>query len=193
VASSSGGADEGEPTAGESGETGDSPKVPLVPGPTLRRLTEAEFRHSVQDLLGPVSLSTVEADAAQDGFFAVGAARVALSPAGVAQYEAALGEAVTQAFADPVALAQRLVCVPALLTDTACFRDAIAKFGRRAWRRPLTGDELDRYTWRSRRRSGRRAGARARRCGTRCGGSCSRRTSCIASSSGRRRPRMAGG
>ena len=145
VASSSGGADEGEPTAGESGETGDSPTVPLVPGPTLRRLTEAEFRHSVQDLLGPVTLSTVEADAAQDGFFAVGAARVALSPAGVAQYEAALGEAVTQAFADPVALAQRLVCVPALLTDTACFRDAIAKFGRRAWRRPLTGDELDRY------------------------------------------------
>lgn len=146
-AASSGDAEAGEPTTGAgTGDTGEAPAVPQVPGPTIRRLTEAEFRHSVQDLLGPVTLSTVEADAAQDGFFAVGAARVALSPAGVAQYEAALGDATVQAFVDPVALAGRLVCVPTLLTDTACFRDTIAKFGRRAWRRPLTGDELERYT-----------------------------------------------
>ena len=131
---------------GDTGDTGEEPAIPQVPAPTIRRLTEAEFRHSVQDLLGPVTLSAVEADAAQDGFFAVGAARVALSPAGVAQYEGALGDATVEAFADPVALAQRLVCVPALLTETTCFRDTIAKFGRRAWRRPLTGDEMERYT-----------------------------------------------
>ncbi len=91
---------------GDTGDTGEEPATPQVPAPTIRRLTEAEFRHSVQDLLGPVTLSAVEADAAQDGFFAVGAARVALSPAGVAQYEAALGDATVEAFVDPVALEQ---------------------------------------------------------------------------------------
>lgn len=127
------------------GEAGDPPALPKVPGPTLRRLTTAEFKHSVEDLLGPVTLSPVEADSAQEGFFAVGNARVALSPAGVALYEKALDEATTQAFADPAHVATIVACVPALPTDTVCLRDAIASFGRRAWRRPLAAPELERY------------------------------------------------
>ncbi|MBK9757527.1 MAG: DUF1592 domain-containing protein [Nannocystis sp.] len=141
VTGNSGGTDAGE----SGGDTDETPAPPQVPAPTIRRLTGSEFRHSVQDLLGPVTLLDVEADSAQEGFFAVGAARVALSPAGVAQYEAALGDATAQAFADPVTLAPRLACVPALVSDTTCTRDAIASFGRRAWRRPLTGAELERY------------------------------------------------
>jgi hypothetical protein len=135
--SAAGSSDSGEdPTAGE---------PTAVPGPTLRRLTRAEFAHSVQDLLGPVTLAAIEADSLQDGFFAVGAARVALSPAGVALYETALDQATAEVFADPARVAQVVACVPALLTDTVCIRDALASFGRRAWRRPLTGAELDRY------------------------------------------------
>lgn len=146
---SSAGVPTGSDSAADSSDSGEDPTgggEPLaVPGPTLRRLTRAEFAHSVQDLLGPVTLATVEADSLQDGFFAVGAARVALSPAGVALYEAALDQATAEAFADPTRVPQIVACVPALITDTVCIRDALATFGRRAWRRPLTGPELDRY------------------------------------------------
>ena len=138
-----GGAEAG---TGETGDpTGGPAAPPEVPAPTLRRLTTAEFRHSVEDLLGPVTLSPVEADSVQEGFFAVGNARVALSPAGVALYEKAIDEATTQAFADPARVATIVACVPALPTDTVCLRDAIASFGRRAWRRPLAATELEQY------------------------------------------------
>ncbi|WAS98001.1 DUF1592 domain-containing protein [Nannocystis punicea] len=134
------------PTTTAADSDGDEPAPPqAVPGPTLRRLTASEFTHSMQDLLGPVTLGDVEADSLQDGFFAVGAARVALSPAGVARYEQAIGDATAQAFADPARVAQILRCVPTQLTDVTCMRDALATFGRRAWRRPLTGVELERY------------------------------------------------
>ncbi|MDC0719113.1 DUF1592 domain-containing protein [Nannocystis bainbridge] len=134
------------PTTSDSDSDGDAPDAPqAVPGPTLRRLTAAEFTHAVQDLLGPVSIGAVEADSSQDGFFAVGAARVALSPAGVAKYEQAIGDATAQAFSDPARVAQILRCVPTQLDDVPCMRDALATFGRRAWRRPLTSVELDRY------------------------------------------------
>lgn len=133
-----------DPTDGGS-DTGEPEAPPELPGPTLRRLTAAEFTHSVTDLLGPVVLPGVEADSNQEGFFAVGAARVALSPAGVAKYEQAIADATAQVFADPARVAQVLACVPASLADLACTRDAIATLGRRAWRRPLTGAEVQRY------------------------------------------------
>ena len=134
----------GDP-GGSSGPGELPPEPKQVPAPTIRRLTAAEFVHSVTDLLGPVTMPAVEADSLQDGFFTVGAARVALSPAGVAKYEAAIAAATEQAFADPQHVAQIVACVPALPSDTACLRDALATFGRRAWRRPLTAPELDRY------------------------------------------------
>ena len=144
------GAEPGDSTGGTAPTTGGDdtgePDAPTsVPGPTLRRLTASEFTHSMQDLLGPVTLGAVEADSSQDGFFAVGASRVALSPAGVAKYEQAIGDATAQAFADPARAAQILSCLPTQLTDVVCMRDALATFGRRAWRRPLTGVELERY------------------------------------------------
>jgi len=91
------------------------------------------------------SAAAIEADSNQEGFFAVGAARIALSPAGVAAYELALDAATAEAFADPANAATLVACVPASASDTACIRDSIAAFGRRAWRRPLTTDEIDRY------------------------------------------------
>ncbi len=134
-----------EPGGSGSGETAEVPEPAEVEAPTVRRLTQAEFTHSVRDLLGPVDLSAIEADSNQEGFFAVGAARVALSPAGVAAYELALDAATAQAFADPANAAGLVACVPATVADVACIRDAIAAFGRRAWRRPLNATELDRY------------------------------------------------
>ncbi len=132
---------------GGSGSTGEGPSAPgtEVNPPTLRRLTRVEFENSVRDLLGPVDLGPVEVDSEVEGFLSVGAARVALSPAGVATYEAALDTATAQAFADPIAAASLVACMPSSPADMECMRESIAAFGRRAWRRPLTSEELDRY------------------------------------------------
>lgn len=59
TATSGGVMDEGDtPTGGDTGETGEPPKVAQVPGPTIRRLTGAEFKYSVQEVLGQVTLTT---------------------------------------------------------------------------------------------------------------------------------------
>lgn len=136
-------ADDG--SAGDDGDGGDPEDAAEVEAPTLRRLTRAELTHSVHDLLGPVALGPVETDASQEGFFSVGAARVALSPAGVAAYELALDGATAEAFADPVSAASLVQCMPATVGDTACMRASIEAFGRRAWRRPLSEEEVARY------------------------------------------------
>ena len=136
-----------DPTDSGPGEdTQDDPDAPLeVPAPTIRRLTASEFAHSLRDLLGEVTLPGTETDALKDGFFAVGNATIAVSPAGVALYEKALEQATAQGFADATRAAAVVPCLPAAVDDTVCFRDAVASFGRRAWRRSLTGAELERY------------------------------------------------
>ncbi|MBC8072545.1 MAG: DUF1592 domain-containing protein, partial [Deltaproteobacteria bacterium] len=53
--------------------------------------------------------------------------------------------ATAEAFADPAHLATIVACVPSWAADAACIRESIAVFGRRAWRRPLTDDEVQRY------------------------------------------------
>jgi hypothetical protein len=45
---------------------------------------------------------------------------------------------------DPVVRARIFVCDPDVTGAVACAREIFATFGRRAWRRPLTGAELDR-------------------------------------------------
>lgn len=129
--------------SGESGgDTGDGEEVPP---PTMRRLTTAELTHAMHDLLGPVTIGAVEPDSEQEGFFSVGAARIALSPSGVASYESTIDAALVEALGDPVNAATLLACVPSGPDDSACMQQAIAKFGRRAWRRPLEDDEVQRW------------------------------------------------
>jgi hypothetical protein len=137
--------EEGDGSGDDDGGGDDAGEAAEVDAPTLRRLTRAEFTHAVHDLLGPVALGPVETDSSQEGFFSVGAARVALSPAGVAAYEQALDLATAEAFADPTSAASLVACMPADTADTACMRASIEAFGRRAWRRPLEPDETDRY------------------------------------------------
>jgi uncharacterized protein DUF1592/uncharacterized protein DUF1588/uncharacterized protein DUF1595/uncharacterized protein DUF1585 len=129
----------GDDASSSGGDTGDAEEV--AP-PTMRRLTTAELTHAMHDLLGPVTIGAVEPDSEQEGFFSVGAARIALSPSGVASYESTIDAALVEAFADPSGL---IACVPAGPDDVPCMQQAIAAFGRRAWRRPLEDDELQRW------------------------------------------------
>ncbi|MEA2697001.1 MAG: hypothetical protein QOI66_1272 [Myxococcales bacterium] len=119
--------------------------LPSSPLPTngLHKLTAWEFANSLQDLLGGsgVPLSPVEVDTLIGGFATVGGSTVAISPAGVGQYETVLGVATTFAFGDATRAKAVLPCVPQSAADAACLTSALNTFGRRAFRRPLSADE----------------------------------------------------
>src|SRR6185295_16699686 len=112
----------------------------------LGKLTASQFANSVHDLLGQdAPLGPVEPDDVVDGFSAVGASTVSVSPSGVGQYEAATGKATEYVFADATRVAAVLACVPKSTGDTACMTQALSSFGRRAFRRPLTDQEISRF------------------------------------------------
>jgi hypothetical protein len=145
-----GGAGSGAGTAGVGGAAAPSSLLNLSGGAEpiarLHKLTSSEFTNSLHDLLGggaPVSM--VEPDVIAAGFASVGASTVAMSPSGVGLYEDATGAATDYAFSDPTRAAAVLSCIPTSTTDMACASKALAAFGRRAFRRPLTADETTRF------------------------------------------------
>jgi hypothetical protein len=122
--------------------------APAGSEPVLRRLTDAAWRQSVLDLIGPnlILPGSLEPDQIDDGLLSIGASTAALSPRGVEQYEAAAQSIATQALAEGAARDALLGCTPAAVVDGACARSAVERLGRRLWRRPLTAEEADRLT-----------------------------------------------
>jgi hypothetical protein len=109
----------------------------------LKRLTRAQFRNAIQDLMGvEVDTSALEPDSFNGEFAAVGAATVVTSELGVEQYHSAVETAVDQVFSDPVRQAEFVGCTPALASD-ACVREFVERLGRLAWRRPLVATEVE--------------------------------------------------
>jgi hypothetical protein len=126
------------------------PPAMFTPAPSgLRRLTIAQYRNSIADLLGPgVTVpADLEPDTALSGFASIGAALVSLSPHLVEQLETSALAVAHQALSDTVNRATLVGCdqPAATVTDDACVTQFITKFGRRAWRRPLTTDEVTTY------------------------------------------------
>ena len=119
----------------------DAPEI-QAPGPRLRRLTEPQYLAAIRGLLGPEVALTLplEPDVDVDGLPSIGAAALALSPLGVERYEAAALSLADQRVA--LGLAGWLPCAGA---DAACVADNVARLGRRAFRRPLTADEVSAY------------------------------------------------
>jgi Protein of unknown function (DUF1588)/Protein of unknown function (DUF1592)/Protein of unknown function (DUF1595)/Protein of unknown function (DUF1585)/Protein of unknown function (DUF1587) len=141
-------------TAGASQPPGSTlpPPAKFTPAPTsLRRLTLAQYRNSVADLLGPgVTVSAdFEADTSLSGFASIGAALVSLSPHLIEQLETSALSLAHQALSDTANRAALVGCNPTptstTITDDACVTQFITKLGRRAWRRPLTTDEVTAY------------------------------------------------
>jgi hypothetical protein len=111
----------------------------------LRKLTVHQYQNTVNDLVGAqVTLPELEADSSINGFFAIGAAKTTISPAGVEKFEqaafAVADRALGAANRDAV-----VGCAPSGATDAACTRAFLQSFGGRAFRRPLSDDELERY------------------------------------------------
>jgi hypothetical protein len=112
-----------------------------VPGPTaLRRLTNDEYRNTVQDLLG---LAAPLADPLQketrsrgfDNFSAV----LTVSSTLASQYEEIAARLASQAD-----LARLAPCAAAA-AEATCATSFVKSFGKRAFRRPLTGAEETAY------------------------------------------------
>lgn len=112
------------------------------PGPrVLRRLSHVEYGNTVRELLGLTSRPELgfATDDEVDGYLNAAGA-LDIPPLLLEQYRGAAEElsdaAVAQRFDD---------LMPCEETSTACAAEFVEEFGRRAWRRPLTEDDRDRY------------------------------------------------
>jgi hypothetical protein len=137
-AASSGSA--GAAAAGTSGAAG-GVAAPLVPGRSpLRRLSRVEYDNTVRDLLGDTTHPSrqFEPDTLAEGF--TNNADTQNVGTSLAQQYLVAAEALSvTATKDLPAL---MGCDPATGGD-ACVRSFLARFGPRAWRRPLTPAEVD--------------------------------------------------
>jgi len=119
---------------------------PFEPPPAaLRRLTVQQYVNSVRDLLGDVQLTVeLEPDTAISGFVSIGAAKTTISPTAMEKYEQAAYDLAAQALV-PERRKAFVGCTPDDVIDSACTKDFVTRFGRKAFRRPLSSDEVDRY------------------------------------------------
>ncbi len=120
----------------------------FTPAPsTLRRLTTTQYRNTIADLLGSgVTINTeLDPDTALDGFASIGAARVSLAATATEQFDTAAFDLAHQALSNTATRGALVGCAPAGTTDDTCARSFLTAFGRRAWRRDLTADEVTRY------------------------------------------------
>jgi hypothetical protein len=110
---------------------------------TLRRLNHAEYNHTVRDLLG-TSLTPANDFPADDlgGEFDTVGSALSLSPAYVIAYEAAAHALVADLYAAGAARLQRVVSCNIDTGGDACAQTVLEALARRAFRRPVTTDEV---------------------------------------------------
>jgi hypothetical protein len=118
---------------------------PFQPAPlTLRTLLGWQYRNAVGALLGTEAANAVEPppDSAINGFDAIGASQLALSPSAIEKYERSALRAAQAALSSTTGRAALIGCTPRSASDEVCLREFLTRFGRRAWRRPLSETEL---------------------------------------------------
>lgn len=120
--------------------------TPVDPGhKTLHRLNNAEYNNTVRDLLG-TSLRPADDFVGDDqgaGFDNV-ANVLNLSATHLDMYASAARELVTEALSNG-AQRERLVSCDLASQGSACAREVLAGFLPRAWRRPVTDAEIERF------------------------------------------------
>lgn len=131
-----------------SADDGDTEGEPLVVDPApavLPRLTADQYRNSLELLLGPgLPAVALEPDTNPYLFFNIGATTTTLSELGTQQYEEAADEVTRVIFDDADRRLALVGCEPAAPGDQ-CVQGFLEDFGRRAYRRPLSSDELARW------------------------------------------------
>jgi hypothetical protein len=131
---------QGAPGSG-AGTGGPSCTVPSPGLAPLRRLTQSEYNNTVRDLLGD---PTRPADAfppdQQVGDFTNTAVALTVPPLLAQAYQSAAEQLAGVAVKN---LSTLVPCDPTKTGEDACAQQFVAAFGKRAYRRPLTPQELD--------------------------------------------------
>lgn len=116
-------------------------------GVMLRRLTRAEYLVSVQALLGPLTtqLAPPDDDLSVAGFVSVGASTLPVTDTAGTAYEQAIRDATAEVFGDTQRWQRLVGCAPKADLSDACVTTYIKTFGRSAFRRDLTTDEVTQW------------------------------------------------
>lgn len=143
------GADKAPSSASGAAEGGaDAAAEPLGPlplaGAPLSRLTSRQYQNVLDDLFGPSRPVDLQADTAPYLFTSIGASSEPLGEQGLQLIEEAAHQVTAEVFADAARREALLGCAPVSAGD-ACVEGFLARFGLRAWRRPLEAEELSRW------------------------------------------------
>ncbi|MEN0066664.1 MAG: DUF1592 domain-containing protein [Myxococcota bacterium] len=139
------------------GSRPDSVEPPAVeeetlPEATMYRLTEAEFRNTVEAVFGVTYERTLPRDFFLHGYRSVGAGALTVSPSELEVYEDAAWSIAATLVPDPKAVRERLGCSPATPLGhpseperaNPCVTSGLAPWMSHAWRRPARQTELAR-------------------------------------------------
>jgi uncharacterized protein DUF1592/uncharacterized protein DUF1588/uncharacterized protein DUF1595/uncharacterized protein DUF1585/uncharacterized protein DUF1587 len=112
--------------------------------PTLRRITETQYRRTIADVFGPgIKINArFEPEKREEGLLAIGNTELSLTSSGFEQYFALAISISDQALGEKQR-ATSVPCKPANTNhaDDACARQFIETYGERLFRRPLTASE----------------------------------------------------
>ena len=127
------------------GVAADDSSAGLTGGPlVMRRLTEAQYRNTIKDIFGDVTLGgRFEPDTRDGMLIAVGASKATITPGGFEQYDA-MAMGIAGQVVSPQRRKEYMPCKPASETapDDACARTFLTKVGSFLYRRPLTEQEI---------------------------------------------------
>ena len=112
----------------------------------LRLLTQAEYRTSVQSLLGTLTTQLAVADdISVAGFASVGAGQMTVTDNAATAYETASLAATAEVFGNTQRWQTLVGCAPRANLSDACVTTYIRTFGRAAFRRDLTDEEVQQW------------------------------------------------
>jgi len=137
-ATGSGGTSGGSGASGSSGTAGNANCTPGVPTTSqIPRLTNAEYDNTIRDLLGVATLDA--ANGSTPSNLLATDQSGGLTDVGWAAYKTVGEDIAAQVMANPTLKAKFISCDPAVGT---CLHDTAVSFGRKAFRRPLSTEEL---------------------------------------------------
>jgi hypothetical protein len=110
----------------------------------IHRLNNLEYDNTIRDLLGVEAHADATFIPSERAEFDNNAAAFTIRDERYEEYFRAAQSIAQQVFADPALRARVVACAPAGAQDTDCAARSVRAFGLRAWRRPLTDDEVAR-------------------------------------------------
>ncbi len=110
----------------------------------LRRLTHLELERSLEAILGPLNLDTLDPDLYRAGLARVGARDIITSESGIERFDFTIKRAIDLIWLDETRRDALIAC-DSQLDDKACADDFVQRVGKQAWRRPLTSEQRQRY------------------------------------------------